>query len=336
MSYYIMYGLLYFLKKNRFFLLVLFTGLRYEVGGDFQWYYNLALKIDMWQYERIELINKMFYTIIWELNLPAQSIIVIYGFLTIYFIQKGFNYKRLKNNRNVYLTLFCFPMFLFYFFYFIRQGLAVAIVFYSYKYVKEKNFFKFIFWIITATLVHNAAIIGIFIYYIDKFSKNFFVFLLPICIFIKDIFIFITKNLIPKYLIYLTGGHTVGGAKIYYLILMLYFLVLYLSYTNNKFYVNNRIEIKIFLLGCLLYLALGKIGIVGVRVSWYFIIYFLYIIKAIEGSYIFKIPPKLLKNIISLIMLIFLTINIKIDLERKEGQIFKYKTIFSENNYLKN
>ena len=104
MSYYIMYGLLYFLKKNRFFLLVLFTCLRYEVGGDFQWYYNLALKIDMWQYERIELINKMFYTIIWELNLPAQSIIVIYGFLTMYFIQKGFNYKRLKNNRNVYLT----------------------------------------------------------------------------------------------------------------------------------------------------------------------------------------------------------------------------------------
>lgn len=141
--YYIIYILLYFSKKRKFLILTLFTVLRYDVGGDFNWYYNLALKVEIWRYEILEPLNKIFYLIIWKLNLPAQSIIIIYGMLTLFFIQKALRYKKIDKNTNTYLTLFCFPMFLFLFFYFMRQGLAVAIVFYSYKYIREKKNYYF-------------------------------------------------------------------------------------------------------------------------------------------------------------------------------------------------
>lgn len=180
-------------------------------------------------------------------------------------------------------------------------------------------------------MVHSAAVIGIFIYFLAKLPKSLFIFLLPICVLSKKIIIFITEKVYPKYLAYLLGHHTIGGEKIYYLIWILYLLILFLSYKNKNFYVDNKIEINTFLFGCLIYLALGKIGIIGLRVSWYFIIYLLYIIKEIEKSNIFNLSSRVLKIVISLVMLVLLSINLKIDLDRGENAIYKYKTILIQN-----
>lgn len=68
----------------------------------------------------------------------------------------------------------------------LRHSIALGIILFSYKYLKEKNIFKFIFAIIIASLFHKTAIIFLIaypVYNMLKFgNKNYVIIVLALCI----------------------------------------------------------------------------------------------------------------------------------------------------------
>ena len=54
----------------------------------------------------------------------------------------------------------------------IRQFIAVSIILYSYKFIKEEKIIKYFVTVLIATLFHNTAIIGVLLYVIYLISKN--------------------------------------------------------------------------------------------------------------------------------------------------------------------
>ena len=116
-----------------FLLLLLFTIIRWDVGWDYRWYYSLAGNKDLnviplflekqdiykylnlagsWWYLRNEFFLRFISKVIWTLNLPAQTIIIFYGTIILYFFKKGLDNFKI-NNKYVWLWFYSFPYFYF-------------------------------------------------------------------------------------------------------------------------------------------------------------------------------------------------------------------------------
>lgn len=108
----------------------------------------------------------MFLTHDSRMVIGAASIITSYFFVsTIY-----------KQSYNIKLSIFLFLTWGYYFFTFntIRNYLALAIVIYSITYIFDKKYYKFVLWVLIASLFHKSALICIPFYIIasKKISKQ--------------------------------------------------------------------------------------------------------------------------------------------------------------------
>ena len=144
--------------------LVLFAGLRWNVGLDFGTYQA--------GYETVKAGN---------LNISAEpSLVFLLYFapsLTIVFLVYAFfsvNYtvKYLQKN-SVYffvsLLLFFANIYLRYDMGIMRQGLALAITLYSIKYAEKREFAKFVLCVFLAAIFHSSALMFLVIYFVvDK------------------------------------------------------------------------------------------------------------------------------------------------------------------------
>ena len=194
--YILIFVLLFSIRSKRsnniyFFILLIFTVIRFDVGWDYRWYYSLATRyefnefnlfmkldevlnyinnnsdkaFDSWKFYRIEIINKIFYKVIWSLKIEPQFIVIIYGFFTLFFIKKGLDNEKIYTN-NTWLFYFSFPLMWFAYISIMRQGLATSIIFYAYRYIKNREFLKYLIWVIIAFLIHKAAGLMIILYFL--------------------------------------------------------------------------------------------------------------------------------------------------------------------------
>ncbi len=156
-------------KEKRIFIilsagiLILFSGLRYYVGTDYNSYINSWYKLKDLNLldslsQSFEIINFLIIKITSIINSnDPQLYIFIYSLFTIIFVYKSLvteNKKLIPYYLLTYLTLF---------FSFslngIRQGLAIAIILYAFTYLKVNNKKKFLIFTLLAILVHNTAVI---------------------------------------------------------------------------------------------------------------------------------------------------------------------------------
>lgn len=147
-------------------------GCRYNVGTDYQSYITL--------YQGFAAENET--VISWYLNEPLFILFcrgvhfLFHGSNTAFFLIDAVimnillfrifdYYQQYVNMPILYMCYYalCFP----YFLNLERQGLAVILVWYSTKYVHEKKLWKFLICILIATLLHNTAIIGLALYFIN-------------------------------------------------------------------------------------------------------------------------------------------------------------------------
>lgn len=288
-----------------FMTIFIFMGFRYDVGWDFRTYFSLAQKTNLnkysifmtvknlgawdpnkFQYLRLEFINKIIYKIAWYLKNP-QIVILIYSFLVLYLIKKALDNEQ-KYSIYPWMLFLSIPIFFFNFTSLIRQSVAVAIVFYSYKYIKNRNKKKYLTTIFIAYLFHSTAlfILPQYFLYRLKLSKRKLLLLFCASFLSKPLLIIILKsNLFSKYRIYITNSIGDGGKIIYYLIILLGILVLlfYEQLVRNK---KNKYFINMIIIGCFIYIGLISLGHLGPRMSVYYIIYILYIGK--DFIYLFK------------------------------------------------
>lgn len=101
----------------------------------------------------------------------------------------------------------------------IRQSIALSIILFSYKYIKEKNLKKYILFVIIASLFHKTALLSLIIYFMvrliekkESFLYKIFIFLISFLFLIgyqEIMFLLIELGIIPsKYLFYVTSSES--------------------------------------------------------------------------------------------------------------------------------
>ena len=360
LAYILIFLLLLFISKRYIdslgiIILLIFAIIRYDIGWDYRWYYYLATRYEfveipffpqnimeyienfdweVWQYYRIEFLNKIIYKVNWFFKFPPQTIIIIYSLITLYFINKGIKRNLTKKDRskNVYIIFYTFPLFYLSFLSLMRQGVAISLIFYSYTYIKDRKLIKFIFIIVLASLFHKTAlmILPIYFFYNIKVNPKLYIVILGIGVFFDKIFIKLVIKynipLISKYQIYVINSIGEGGTKLFYVIFLIGLTVLFLLYLDKKFYQKNTFLIIMTLSGVFIYCSLISLGHLGPRMSIYFFIYILYLIPEIEKS-LEKIGIS--KYLISIFMLVILILQLYVDSKNPiRSQFVPYKTIF--------
>lgn len=314
-----------------FLMLFVFSAIRFDVGWDFQWYYLLATKFDylkysifitkseillkmgqeweknLWEYFRIEPLNKVLYKVGWFFESP-QLVITMYSFFILFFIKKGLDYKK-KKDYEIWLFFYSFPLFYFHSLNTIRQWIAISIIFFSYKYIENKKILKFLLCVLIAGLFHKTAFLSGILYLISclNFKKGVLVFLFFISFFSKGFLeklLLLDLPIISKYKVYVLTSLGKGGRIIFFLIILLYLGILIIIYLDKKFYEQNKNAIIYTCFGCFIYIALIDLGHLGPRMSEYFIIFILYFLD--DAEKVLKKKFKIKKYIFILIEFLFL------------------------------
>lgn len=200
------------------FVLILFYGLRWNVGIDYMSYYNMAAN-KTWMLVRqgggtLELGFQFLYYFEDFFNLPIFSYVILGG--TIIFI---FLFNAIYDNSDNYaLSLFIFfsSGLLFFAFNEFRQFIAVAIIFYGYKFCHKKNFLSWCFICILAFFFHKSSILYLPIYFL--WHKKFSRFFINICILCAIVIKQFDILFILKFIIGFFPGHYHGYVEVLELI----------------------------------------------------------------------------------------------------------------------
>jgi hypothetical protein len=136
------------------FFFIVFVGIRYGVGNDYFVYYDNFKGIrngtDTSADELLYLVlNKMF---------PFEFGIFFFSFFSFFFLKKTIDYFSPKHSVLSYFIFYSFFLILFEI-HIIRQGLAISLVLYSYKYLFNKKYVVFILFVLVASAFHKSALI---------------------------------------------------------------------------------------------------------------------------------------------------------------------------------
>ena len=186
-----------------------------------------------------------------KLNISDQ----LYLFIVAMTIIIPLGYTWIKNSKIAWLSVFIYLTLGFFTFSFsgLRQSIALAITFYSYKYIKNKQLLRFLLCIILAILFHYSAIVFIAAYPLRYavLNKNHYYFIV-----LGFIFTFIFKSKIFSLIYRLYNGEEgkIEATNAYTMLLVM-IMVLIISYIfgskdENNFNLNiykNYMLVSIFL-----------------------------------------------------------------------------------------
>jgi hypothetical protein len=312
-------------KENKYqllfiiILLGLLSGSRYEIGGsDYYIYENMYNNVST---HLSEVIN------------PSDNILMVTerGYIAIMALSKkvGLNYNQfllllgiatsitlflvIKNYTNYFfliLLLFICKGYLYYFFTAQRQIIAILICWYAIKFVLNRKFKSFAFFVLIASLFHSSAIVFLIVYFTYAMElKNKFVIIL---FFISIIFgslhigprllIFIS-NYLPigaEKLINYSGG--TGSVNVFNFIEMVPIMFLILKHRNiiSRNTKHFSFFFPLFLIYIFINFAFYDFSIMT-RVRGYFIIGYISIIASIPYS--FKTQAQ--KNIVLVVLVLY-------------------------------
>lgn len=252
-------------------LLSLVAGLRYFTGLDYISYYSqyngMSFQNFEWGYTLLTKVFKYF-------NLSFYDFEFFFSALTMSLLIV-FLYKYIPSSIATFSLLYYYSRF----FWVrdlgqIRSSLASIILLYSIKYIKERNFLKFIIIVLIASSIHKASFIFLFVYFIsvlfkDSLSFNKVLLLLSFSTILGVIFQYIPsilQTLFPNN-VYLFAKEYVQNSSGSYmtLIMQLGILLLGVLLINKKRYILKDLPmyLNVYLSGLLIallfigYLTLG-------------------------------------------------------------------------------
>lgn len=158
--------------KFIFILLALVSGFRYEVGTDFHGYLRYFDLVANGYSSPAEIGFDLLAYIVSALGFNGQMLFLVISSFTMLFFYKGAQYYFLKGI--VYKPLFYIIFLIFAYFHSfnaVRQILAAAIIFYASKYIIEKNYAMFTFWVLLAMSFHLSSVFFLILYFIV--NKNY-------------------------------------------------------------------------------------------------------------------------------------------------------------------
>lgn len=258
--------------------IIAISTLRFDIGWDYQTYFNI-IKYPDYSIDRMEPLSKL----IFNLALYFKSPILLFGIFSIltYSLVIYSCYKYTKEaglSLIVYLGLFYLPSLSI-----IRQGLAIAVIIFAVRFIQRKSYLKYYISIIVAFLFHYSAIVAIIfpLFYKTANLKTVFIYSLIIIIGFKFILEYVVSQYMPYYSVYLSSDFG-GGSLLNLLLLLINSVGFILSYRN--FGQSDITKLSIIpLIGSLCALCLP--GGMGVRLASYFYIPLCYTVPAICKEY---------------------------------------------------
>lgn len=182
----IIFSASFIMKKYIFIIWMLLTvisGLRFNVGTDYRAYAQMFIELVNGTANDIWLNKEIGY--LWLVDIVNffggnyQLVFFLMSVSITTFFYKGLVYF-FKGNQTYLLlsTLLFIPIFYFLSMNIIRQALVAAIFLYSIKFIIQKNFFKYLFVILIATMFHKSAIILFPLYWLlnMRYSNNILLF----------------------------------------------------------------------------------------------------------------------------------------------------------------
>lgn len=256
---------------------------RFDVGWDYPNYYQLFIpSCNVDEVAHFEPIDRIFCYITDYFHFPPLFF-MIFGLLTSYF----FFDTALKYSQNYLLAVISYVA-IFYdtFFGIIREGLAIAIIFYAYRYLVSEKWLKYAIACIIAGMIHYSAFIGLIFPFLYKLINSPWKLVLAIIItsvFSLGVLGYAVEQL-NMYETYINGDKTdIGGGRLLRYAHAIIMIALYiLTYMRPGNEVNRRL-LNIGLLGLVFSFLLG--GHVGGRVALLFMIYSCIAIPNILSKY---------------------------------------------------
>lgn len=254
----------------------LVSAVRFDVGRDYMDTYVYTFNKVLLDANDIRMDLGFLYLnkIIAFFGANYQWIFVISSFIINFFICKVI----FEKSNNKFLSLFIYICGTLFFFSLngIRQTMALALFYYSLKYIEKQNIKKYFFINIVGALFHASAILFLPLYFIlsKKLSVKLKLFLILIMIFILPISINIIHNLLltTKYSMYITTGayNPLDAINVSTIINILLFVVYEYIYQTKKIQDKQfNIYNNIHFLGIIISLFITQISL-AMRVFMYF------------------------------------------------------------------
>ncbi|WP_195760023.1 EpsG family protein [Flavobacterium sp. LC2016-23] len=265
--------------------LFIFCALRYDVGWDYMSYIeDLDTGFDELLDSRYEFLSKCVFLLGSFLNF-YPLVFIIFAYLTLKIVYDGIKQYSI-NPLLSWVVYYSMPLFFFSALSTIRQSLATVIVFYSYRFAKEKKYLFFLLTIFIGSLFHISSIIGLLILPLVLWplnrTKN-------IIFFISSFFI---STLLYNYLINLNAGISSLTRLQSYILNdenvkpnMITYLYYAIGLFNLLFYeklvsfnARNKDFITLFNFGLIMLNLLSFEPISSLRISAFFMLYLIYLV----------------------------------------------------------
>lgn len=269
-----------------FLVLFLLSGLRKEVGTDFVSYQNYfnGIFTDAYDYMNIEIGYKAVnYLVATFCNFEQSIFLVTSFFIVLLFFINIRNYSDLP-----LYSIFCFVSLYFYFhsLNITRQYIAIAITFYSLKYLLNRNFIKYMLIILLASTFHRIAIVMIPFYFIADFKYNLKVYIIGVCLTLiamisLPFIIRLVAIIIPKYGYYIDFNSS--GSSAYFSLIISGVGFLSALFVREKFGLDDKIYIVLMnaLYISVLFNILAFSNILMYRIGTFYMIYIILLIPRV-------------------------------------------------------
>ena len=314
----------YYKSKNGssiiiFLALFLFSALRFDVGWDYTEYVGIIKgSVNSILVTRFEPLSKFILYIGAYLEF-YPIVFIIFSFFTLYFVHKSIT--RYSSNHSIsWLVFYCLPLFFLASLSTIRQSVAIAIVFFSFKYIYEKKHLKFLILILISSLLHYSSIVGLLLIFICKKPFNkitntiliFSSFILSEFIYnYLEILLNIDNPNISRYITFYLDADLHAPTKLQYVYFSIAALNILVYDKLVLFNPINKIFIAISSFGIFLFNILSFEPVTASRVSAFFIIFWIFLIP--EYSKLFKSDSKKIVNFTTyslFIIMFFIYLNI--------------------------
>ena len=316
--------------KATYIFIFIFSALRFDVGYDYSMYYELIssnVKFFNAQINRIEFFSR-------QLILFSNYI----GFYQFFFIITSliiltFFYKAIKENsldRWLSTLIFvCFPLFFFMSLSVVRQFMVVAILFYAFKYIKQRKFWSYFCVIILCAFLHKSSFFALPIYFLygNFINKKIIVLIYVFGFFSSGILAFLIRVFSERYSIYLGEIAGEGGSLILVFFQIIGFLLLPIVYNfRDKDDKDFNFYLLTFYIGLFIWASLSKFGHAGIRGGLYYMSFTILLLPHLK----IKIKEyKIIRESIAIICFLFFFINIYIGSRHKiKDANLPYQTYF--------
>ena len=337
-----------------FAVLFIFSAIRFGVGNDYKQYVQTAHEASIGGYVVTEAGFNWLVRIVYTLcgGEYYEVVFALFAGVTLFIFLKALY----EQSEDFFQSFFLFMMFGLYFqtYNTVRYYLALSVALYSMRYVLNRDYIKFVFWIVVAAFFHKSVLIVIPVYLLAAFTWKRWQIILGLAF---SVACFLGKSLVLKLalILYPSYENTIfleGGTSVVSILRGLAVLGLYVWYVFKYGHINGQNKKKQkesidndFNNGTLeFYAKLNLLSvIVGVffsflpvitRIVYYFSISQLLLIPAIISRIPDEKTRKIVKYIVAVCCIIYFIIFLMTAGQPGVGLIPYRSWLFEEERYI--